>query len=145
MKILKFNNILELVLFIIMLGLFVIPLEINPNMSFVFENVIGKVLIAIVILSFFTFNPLLGLVSILLVFKLFNLYNKNNNGMMRDYIPSTKKKNKILNKYNNFPSTLEESVVKNIKEFKYNNNLNRENIIYKPTLCKTYNAQKFSK
>ena len=53
MKILKFNNILELILFVIMLGLFIIPFEINPNMSLIFENIIGKVLMAIVILSFF--------------------------------------------------------------------------------------------
>ena len=48
---LKFNNTLEIVLFIIMVGLFIAPLQVNSNYSLIFENVIGKVLIAIIILS----------------------------------------------------------------------------------------------
>ena len=109
MKIIKFNNYLEIVLFIIMVVLFLVPFEVNNNASLVFENVIGKILVAIIILCLFTFNPLLGLMSVLLAFKLFNLYN--NDGMIKDYIPSKKKRDKVLKKYNDFPLTLEENVI----------------------------------
>lgn len=141
MKILKFNNILELIVFVIMLVLFLIPLKINNNASLVFEHIIGKVLVAVIIISLFTKNPLLGLMSILVTFKLFNSYN--NEGLIKDYIPNTKKKQKILKKYNNFPNTLEETVVRNIKDYNYNNNLNKNSSLFKPTMCPTYNAKKF--
>lgn len=141
MKILKFNNILELIVFVIMLVLFLIPLKINNNASLIFEHIIGKLLVAVIIISLFTKNPLLGLMSILVTFKLFNSYN--NEGLIKDYIPSTKKKQKILKKYNNFPNTLEETVVRNIKDYNYNNNLNKDASLFKPTMCPTHNAKKF--
>ena len=91
MKILKFNNVLELIVFIIMLAIFLIPYKID-NGSFIFESIIGKILIAIVIISLFTKNPLLGIISVLVAFKLFNSFN--NNGMINEYIPNSKKKKK---------------------------------------------------
>ena len=141
MKIIKFNNYLEIVLFVIMVVLFLVPFEVNNNASLVFENVIGKILVAIIILCLFTFNPLLGLMSVLLAFKLFNLYN--NDGMIKDYIPSKEKKDKVLKKYNDFPLTLEENVINNLKDYKYNNNSNKEKANFKPKKCKIYNAKTF--
>lgn len=140
MKVLKFNNVLELIVFVIMIVLFLVPYKINKNTSFIFENVLGKVLVAMVIISLFTYNPLLGLMSVLLSFKLFNLYNGS--GMIDKYIPNTKKKDKIIKKYNNFPNTLEETVVRNLKDYKYNNRANKDSSFFKPTLCPTYNAKK---
>ena len=60
MKILKFNNVLELIAFVIMVILFLIPYKMNNNASLVFETILGKVLVAIVIISLFTQNPLLS-------------------------------------------------------------------------------------
>ena len=142
MKIIKFNNYLEIVLFIIMVVLFLVPFEVNNNASLVFENVIGKILIAIIILCLFTFNPLLGLMSVLLAFKLFNLYN--NDGMIKDYIPSKEKRDKVLKKYNDFPLTLEENVINNLKDYKYNNNSNKEKANFKPKNVK-FTMQKYFK
>ena len=142
MKILKFNNVLELIVFVIMLVLFLVPFKINKNASLIFENIIGKLLIAIIIISLFTKNPLLGLISVLVAFKLFNSYI-NANGMIDEYIPNIKKKEKIIKKYNNFPNTLEESIVRNFKDYNYNNNLNKDNGLFKATVCPTYNAKKF--
>lgn len=140
MKILKFNNVLELTAFVIMVILFLIPYKINNNANLVFETILGKVLVAMVIISLFTQNPLLGIISVLLAFKLFNLHN--NSGMIDEYIPSTKKKKNIIKKYNNFPNTLEETIVRNLKDYTYNNNLNKNTSIFKPTICPTYNAKK---
>lgn len=142
MKILKFNNVLELIVFVIMVVLFLIPFKMNNNASLIFEHIIGKLLIAIIIISLFTKNPLLGLMSVLVAFKMFNSYN-NDTGMIAEYIPNSKKKEKILKKYNTFPNTLEETVVRNLKDYNYNNNLNKDSALFKPTLCPTYNAKKF--
>jgi len=142
MKILKFNNVLELIVFVIMVVLFLIPFKMNNNTSLIFEHIIGKLLIAIIIISLFTKNPLLGLMSVLVAFKMFNSYN-NDTGMIAEYIPNSKKKEKILKKYNTFPNTLEETVVRNLKDYNYNNNLNKDSALFKPTLCPTYNAKKF--
>lgn len=136
---LKFNNTLEIVLFIIMVGLFIAPLQVNSNYSLIFENVIGKVLIAIIILSIFTLNPLLGVFSILVTFKLFNLYN-NNSGMIEQYKSNVSiNDNSILKKYNIFPVTLEESTVGSIKDFNYNKVTDKSN--YKSNKCITHNAK----
>lgn len=143
MKILKFNNVLELIVFVIMVVLFLIPFKMNNNASLIFEHVIGKLLIAIIIISLFTKNPLLGLMSVLVAFKMFHSYNNDNTGMIAQYIPNAKKKQKILKKYNTFPNTLEETVVRNLKDYNYNNNLNKDIQLFKPTLCPTYNAKKF--
>jgi len=141
MKILKFNNILELFVFVILLVLFLVPFKINNNASLIFDHVIGKLLVAIIIISLFTKNPLLGLISVLVAFKFFNSYN--NTGMISQYIPNSKKKENIIKKYNNFPNTLEETVVRNLKDYNYNNNLNKNISLFKPTVCPTYNARKF--
>ena len=108
-------------------------------MDFKFISIKNKV--NIIILCLFTFNPLLGLMSVLLAFKLFNLYN--NDGMIKDYIPSKEKRDKVLKKYNDFPLTLEENVINNLKDYKYNNNSNKEKANFKPKKCKIYNAKTF--
>jgi hypothetical protein len=104
----------ELVLTIIFIVYLILGAETPEPVSFLLDNIGGKIIVfAVIIYMFLHMNPILAILGL---FVAFELMRRSPSGMydtaLQTYMPSENNKTNQLTAFNQFPYTLEQEVVK---------------------------------
>ena len=96
-----------------LLAVFVVfPVSLPQIVAEMINTVVGKVVIILVTLNLFLAHPMVGAIGILAAYELIKrAENTTISQPTHRYIPSETKKATSLNKYNQFPVTVEEIVI----------------------------------
>lgn len=96
-----------------LLAVFVVfPVSLPQIVAEMINTVVGKVVIILVTLNLFLAHPMVGAIGILAAYELIKrAENTTISQPTHRYIPSETKKATSLNKYNQFPVTIEEIVI----------------------------------
>ena len=115
-KALKQLKSLELVLVLVFVLFLVSKMELPSFLAKLLDNMVGKTLLfAFVVSLFLCCNPLLGILGIVVALELLKRAKVANGTYIDKYTAATEtKKEKIFSKLNDFPVTLEETVVNNL-------------------------------
>lgn len=115
-KMLKQLKSLELVLTLIFVLFLVSNFELPKFLAELLDNIIGKTVLIVFVLSLFSCcNPLLGILGIVVALELLKRAKVSKGTYIDKYTASTEtKRHNILSKLNDFPTTLEENVVNNL-------------------------------
>jgi hypothetical protein len=112
-KLLKKDNMGELILVILFIIYLVLGLKTPELVANMVDNVIGKlVIILLVFYLFINANPVLAVLFALVAFVLMrNSKNTTGLGALKNYAPTEEKKMSQFTAFNQFPYTLEQEVV----------------------------------
>ncbi len=145
-KALKKQEPSEIVLGILMIIFLFMGYKIPSSISYVIDSFMGKiVMILIVVYMFMYTNPILAVLAVFVVLNI--MMNGNNmifsNTQSIQYAPSEENKASQFTKFNQFPYTLEQEMVKKMAPIaKHGSSLKK--VGYKPLLENTYDASPIS-
>tara|TARA_B000000557_G_scaffold257486_1_gene250835 strand:- start:1179 stop:1619 length:441 start_codon:yes stop_codon:yes gene_type:complete len=127
-------------LLLILLVLFIIiDVQIPNAMADLLDNVFGKIIIVILVLSLLKINYILGVFGIVAGYTLLQRIAKKTGGVYRDYVPNEYIKAKKLEVMNPIEHTLEEEVVKKMETKLIPNVFSKPT--YQPTLNHNHDAE----
>lgn len=110
----------QLVLTIVLLCYIVLDVQTPKILANVADNVVGKAVVIILALSLLsTSNNILGLIGIVAAYEFIKRTSNIAGNYAKRFIPSQRKKDEDLEKYNDFPKTLEEEIVQNMPQIVY--------------------------
>ena len=126
-----------------LLAIFVVfPISLPEFVAELVNNVLGNVVIIIVALNLFLVHPMVGSLGLLAAYE---LIKRAKNTMIKHprhrYLPSEAKKTAHLNKYNQFPVTVEEMVIAKQIPYVFNKTTSKDSS-YKPIQDKLQGAAK---
>jgi len=118
------------VLALILVLFVVFPVSIPHELASAVDSLVGKVIIVVIVLNLFIAHPVVGSVGIIAAYEL--VRRSAGSGSSLEFIPSEKKKTSNLNKYNQFPLTVEEIVIKSKLPYSFNLSDPSDNASYHP-------------
>jgi hypothetical protein len=102
------------------------------------DNLLGRIVLIVVAISLLFHHPVLGAVALIASYELLYRSEKvTGSYQVRTFLPTEYNKGREINALNQFPSTLEEEMVKNMVPMKKKM---LSNPAYKPVLGKIYDA-----
>ena len=107
------------VLALILVLFVVFPVSIPHELASAVDSLVGKVIIVVIVLNLFIAHPVVGSVGIIAAYELVRR-SAGSGSSLKKFIPSEKKKTSNLNKYNQFPLTVEEIVIKSKLPYSFN-------------------------
>ena len=130
-----------------MLCLFIVfPISIPKELAKLVDTVIGKIIIAIIVLNLFISHPLVGSIGVVAAYELLRRSSKQSHqhvGIHKKNIPSEEQKTGNLTSFNQFPVTVEEIVINNKIPYSFNiDTPSQVNTPFNPIEEDTYNAEK---
>ena len=124
----------------------VFPISIPKELARLVDTVIGKIIIAIILLNLFISHPLVGSIGVVAAYELLRRSAKQSHqhvGVNKKNIPSEKQKTGNLTSFNQFPVTVEEIVINNKIPYSFNiDTPSQVNTPFNPIEEDTYNAEK---
>ena len=110
----------QLVLTIVLLCYIILDIQTPKMLANIADNVVGQGIVIILALSLFsTSNKILGLIGIVAAYEFIKRTTNVAGNYAKQFIPSQRKKDDEFKKYNDFPKTLEEEMVKNMPQTVY--------------------------
>ena len=133
----------------LLLCLFIVfPISIPEEFAKLVDTIIGKIVIAIIVLNLFISHPLVGSIGVVAAYELLRRSAKQSHkyiGVNKKNIPSEKQKTGHLTKFNQFPITVEEIVINNKIPYSFNTDSpSKIRSPYAPLEEDTYNATKLN-
>tara|TARA_B110000046_G_scaffold42882_1_gene47662 strand:+ start:5600 stop:6058 length:459 start_codon:yes stop_codon:yes gene_type:complete len=133
----------------LLLCLFIIfPIAIPGELAKLIDTIIGKIVIAIVVLNLFISHPLVGSIGAVAAYELLRRSAKQSHkyvGVNKKNIPSEKQKTGNLTSFNQFPVTVEEIVINNKIPYSFNVDAQSQTKTpFSPLEEDTYNASKLN-
>ena len=130
---------------LVMILFIVFPVEIPSELGGMLDSMLGKLIIVVIVLNLFMAHPVVGAIGAVAAYELI----RRSSGMagvgftmMKQYVPSEKKRTGSLNSFNQFPITVEEMVVKSKVPYTFNMSLgDLDNATFKPILGDTHEAE----
>jgi hypothetical protein len=101
----------------------VLPIQVPREIGAMIDSNIGKIIICVITLNMFLSHPLIGSIGIIAAYELIRRsagHAKYNSGIKAKYVPSEAVKTNNLNRYNQFPITVEEIVIKDKIPYSFN-------------------------
>tara|TARA_Y100000389_G_scaffold168095_1_gene173605 strand:- start:147 stop:593 length:447 start_codon:yes stop_codon:yes gene_type:complete len=101
----------------------VLPINIPPELAKLIDSSIGKIVIVVLVINLFMFNPIVGTVGAVAAYEIIRRstgYSSLYSGIDSNFLQSEKIKTSVLKTMNNFPYTVEEEVIKKQMPFTYN-------------------------
>ena len=141
-KALKKQEPAEIVLGILMIIFLLMGYKMPKSFSYVVDSIVGKIVMLLIVGYMFVYtNPILAVLALLVVVNIMMNENKANfsTNQAIQQAPSDETKVAQLTKFNQFPYTLEQEMVKKMAPIvKPGNSISRAS--YKPLLENTYDA-----
>ena len=136
------KNISQTILGIIFSIYLIMGYKLPSSVATIVDTVYGKVIIVIIALILFAkFNPVLGILGF---FVAYNLLTQSSNitgsNALQQYLPTEKKKYTAMTKYNQFPYTLEQEVVKKMAPINKYDSTGSHIYSFKPVLDDQHDA-----
>jgi hypothetical protein len=127
-----------------LLAIFVIfPVSLPQIVAEMINTVIGKVVIVIIALNLFLAHPMVGAIGLLAAYELIKRSeNTKISQPTHRFIPSERKKVSNLNKYNQFPVTVEELVIAKQIPYVFKTKKSASSAGYKPVQDSVQGAAK---
>ena len=112
----------------------VLPIQIPHEIAAIVDTSLGKIFVCVITLNMFLSHPLVGSVGIVAAYELVRRSSGHgqNSGTPAPYVPSENVKTRNLNKYNQFPITVEEEVIKDKIPYSFNMSLPLNKPTYVP-------------
>ena len=101
----------------------ILPINIPPELAKLIDSSIGKIVIVVLVINLFMFNPIVGTVGAVAAYEIIRRstgYSSLYSGINSNFLQSEKIKTSVLKTMNNFPYTVEEEVIKKQMPFTYN-------------------------
>lgn len=100
----------------------VFPIQVPHELAAMIDTTLGKILVCVITLNMFLSHPLIGSIGIVAAYELVRRSSGygGHSGTTAPYVPSEKVKTGHLNKYNQFPVTVEEEVIKDKIPYTFN-------------------------
>ena len=137
----------EIVLGILMIIFLLMGYKMPASISYVIDSFIGKIVMLLIVGYMFVYtNPILAVLALLVAFNIMMNSNNQNfsSGQSIQYAPSEDNKASQFTKFNQFPYTLEQEMVKKMAPIvKPGSSINKAG--YKPLLENTYDASLISR
>jgi hypothetical protein len=109
---------------VLILVLFVVfPISIPHELASLVSSLFGKVVIVVVVLNLFLLHPVIGSVGVVAAYELVRRSSETKGSgadAIKKFIPSEQSKKANLTKYNQFPLTVEEIVIKSKIPYSFN-------------------------
>jgi hypothetical protein len=145
-KALKKQEPAEIVLGILMIIFLLMGYKMPTSISYVVDSFIGKIVMLLIVGFMFLYtNPILASLALLVVVAIMMNGNNQNFSTFQSiqYAPSEENKVSQLTKFNQFPYTLEQEMVKKMAPIvKPGSSISKA--VYKPVLENTYDASPIS-
>lgn len=129
----------EILLGVLFIVYFVLGYPIPPDLADVIDTPVGKLVVVFVVALLFLFvNPIIAVIGVLVAIDLIRRSEQSTGKYaMNKYLPSEKQKASNMNKFNQFPYTLEQEMVsiRTLKQQPINTPSS-----YKPVLENDHNA-----
>jgi hypothetical protein len=130
---------------LVMILFIVFPVEIPSELGGMLDSMLGKLIIVVLVLNLFMAHPVVGAIGAVAAYELIRRSSGMagiGSTMMKQYVPSEKKRTSSLNSFNQFPITVEEMVVKSKVPYTFNMSLGHiDNASFKPILGDTHEAE----
>jgi hypothetical protein len=130
---------------LVMILFIVFPVEIPSELGGMLDSMLGKLIIVVLVLNLFMAHPVVGAIGAVAAYELIRRSSGMagiGSTMMKQYVPSEKKRTASLNSFNQFPITVEEMVVKSKVPYTFNMSLGDiDNATFKPILGDTHEAE----
>ena len=130
---------------LVMILFIVFPIEIPSEFGNMIDSMIGKIIIVVVVLNLFMVHPVVGAIGIVAAYDLVRRsagVTGSDSILMKQGIPSERKRTSSLNSFNQFPITVEEMVIKSKVPYTFNMSIGGiDNTSYKPILGDTHEAE----
>ena len=105
----------------VLMGLFIIfPIQIPDLVASLVNNVLGKIVVIVTALYLLSVNAVVGSLGIVAAYLLIQRSSVNESVLVEQFVPSEFKKSEEMQKYNEAPITVEETVIKNQIPFSFN-------------------------
>jgi len=101
----------------------VLPIQIPHELASLIDSNLGKIVIVVITLNMFLTHPLVGSVGIIAAYELVKRcagHARKEGGAMAMFVPTEAVKTGNLNKFNQFPITVEEIVIKQKIPYSFN-------------------------
>ena len=110
------------VLALILILFVVFPVSIPNELARLVDSLIGKVVIVVLVLNLFLVHPVVGSIAVIAAYELVRRAGTSDSGkqVLKKFIPSEQSRTSNLNKYNQFPLTVEEIVIKSKIPYSFN-------------------------
>jgi hypothetical protein len=145
-KALKKQEPAEIVLGILMIIFLLMGYKMPASISYVADSFIGKIAMLLIVVYMVAYtNPVLAVLALLVVLSIIMTGNSQNFTTIQAVQQAPSEENKVsqLTKFNQFPYTLEQEMVKKMAPIvKPGSSINRA--VYKPLLENTYDASPVS-
>lgn len=130
---------------LVMILFIVFPVEIPSELGGMLDSMLGKLIIVVLVLNLFMAHPVVGAIGAVAAYELIRRSSGMagvGSTMLKQYVPSEKKRTGALNSFNQFPITVEEMVVKSKVPYTFNMSLgDLDNATFKPILGDTHEAE----
>jgi hypothetical protein len=139
LKSLKLQTRHHIVLAILLIIYIFVNIPIPNSIASLVDTSVGKIVIAMIVVAIFHVNPVIGILSFVAAYQLISRSGVSTGSFaINNYLPSESSKAIEFSNYNNFPTTLEEEMVKKMAPMVIDdNNLNLD---YKPVLDGLHDA-----
>jgi hypothetical protein len=143
-KALKKQEPAEIVLGILMIIFLLMGYKIPTSISYVLDSFIGKIVMILIVGFMFVYtNPILAVLALLVVVNIMMNGSNFSASQSIQYAPSEENKTSQFTKFNQFPYTLEQEMVKKMAPImKPGSSISKA--AYKPVLGNTYDATPIS-
>jgi len=101
----------------------VLPIQVPHEFAALIDSNLGKIVIVVITLNMFLAHPLVGSVGIVAAYELVKRssgHARKKGGVMAKFVPTEAVKTGNLNKFNQFPITVEEIVIKQKIPYSFN-------------------------
>ena len=134
----------EVVLGILMIIFLLMGYKMPSSISYAVDSIIGKIVMILIVGYMFVYtNPILASLALLVVVNIMMNGSNFSTSQSIQYAPSEENKSSQLTKFNQFPYTLEQEMVKKMAPIvKPGNSISKA--VYKPLLENTYDATPIS-
>ena len=136
----KKGNVGQMILCILFIIYLIMDYKVPSSLAGMIDTLYGKIIVVVVALLLFTYtNPVLGVIGFFVAYELIRRSSMTTGTFaLEKYLPTEKKKETVLNAYNQFPYTLEQEVVRKMAPICTSNQLHTPTFL--PELDNTYDA-----
>ena len=114
----------------------VLPVKVPVELAKLVDTSLGKIVVTVMVISLLLLNPVLGVVGSVAAYELIRRSSGHTSlysGLNSQFIPSEKSKISRLNKFNQFPYTVEEYIINRQIPYSFNvSDVGLENAPFKP-------------
>ena len=111
------------VLALLMCLFIVFPIAIPHELGALVDTNLGKIVVVVIVFNMFLSHPIIGSVGIVAAYELLKRsagHSRKGGGINAQFVPSEAVKTENLNKFNQFPITVEEIVIKQKIPYSFN-------------------------